>query len=142
MSEEAQQPKGKGKMKMPDLNATTAFSSPNTVTTAPTRSCSVCLRSFPLGDCDECQCGEHTCGEADCHAYACACPDSNPDVQLLRTALREAIRERFQLISAKNIVGDSFPINLETRLIELTNRVASLRTELEMIHMLEDGMVA
>ena len=82
------------------------------------------------------------CGEADCHAYACACPDSNPDVQLLRTALREAIRERFQLISAKNIVGDSFPINLETRLVELTNLQAILRAELEMVHMLEDGMVA
>ena len=108
----------------------------------PEASCSVCLRSFPLDSLDECQCGEMLCGEADCHAYACVCPDSNPDVQLLRTALREAIRERFQLISAKNMVGDSFPIKLEARLTVLTNLQTILRAELEMIHLLEDGMVA
>ena len=105
----------------------------------PETSCSVCLRSFPLNSLDECQCGEHTCGEFDCHAYACACQDDNPDAQRLRTALRTNIRERFKQLSAKELLGDSFPINHEGKLILLTNLVASLRAELEIIHMLEDG---
>ena len=118
----------------------TAVSAPTPA--VPTESCSVCLRSFPLNSLDECQCGEHTCGEADCHAYACACIDDNPDAQRIRSGLRAAIRERFQLLSAKNIVGDSFPINLEERLVEVSDIEAGLRAELEMIHLLEDGLVA
>src|SRR5579871_401131 len=108
----------------------------------PVACCAVCLRSFPIDSLDECRCGELLCGESSCHAYACACTDDSPDAQLLRTALREAIRERFQLISGKKIVGGNFPIDLETRLVELTNLQAILRAELEMIHVLEDGMVA
>jgi hypothetical protein len=111
-------------------------------TSQPEASCAVCLRSFPLNSLNECQCGELLCGEADCHSYACACTDDNPDAQRLRSGLRAAIRERFQLASAKAIVGDSFPINLEARLVELTNLEAGLRAELDMLHLLEDELVA
>lgn len=112
------------------------------ITATATQSCAVCLRSFPLNSLYECQCGERTCGEDDCHIYACACIDDNPDTQRIRTGLREAIRERFQLASAKALVGDSFPIKLEARLVELANLEAGLRAELEIVHMLEDELVA
>lgn len=111
-------------------------------TSQPEASCAVCLRCLPLNSLDECKCGELVCGEADCHEYACSCQDENPDAQRIRTGLRAAIRERFQLASAKVLIGDSFPINHEARLVKLTNIEAGLRAELGMLHMLEDELVA
>jgi hypothetical protein len=64
------------------------------------------------------------------------------NTQRIRTGLRAAIRERFQLASAKTLIGESFPINHEARLVELANVEAGLRAELDMLHMLEDELVA
>ena len=113
-------------------------------TSNPTIGCSVCLRPITSNSIGKCSCGEIACGEEGCHAYACACAytDPDPDTQRIRTGLREAIRERFQLASAKALVGDSFPIKLEARLVELANLEAGLRAELEIVHMLEDELVA